>query len=296
MRLGPAAPDRDSARRGRPAAPGLEPVPDGIQHRFRPTAGRAAGLALLAGFGLALAHAGPGITAVAPLRRLAFPRLAGQGAADHVALTFDDGPDPAWTPRFLDVLDSRGVHATFFLLGSMVARAPGLAADLAAAGHELAVHGWDHRHLPLRTPAATRDDITRARDVVADAAGTEPRVYRPPYGVLTTTALATSRGLGMTTVLWTCWGQEWARGATPETVFSTLAAGLSGGATVLLHDSGTVTPGNPQGALGALPALLDECARRGLQVGPVAEHGLAWLSAPFFPPLSVLPGLAHHLP
>jgi peptidoglycan-N-acetylglucosamine deacetylase len=260
-------------------------ITDGAtSRRFRPTAGRVAGTALLAGFGLALAHAGPGITAVGPLRRLAFPRLAGQGAAGHVALTFDDGPDPAWTPQFLDVLDSRGVHATFFLLGSMVARAPGLAADLAAAGHELAVHGWDHRHLPLRTPAATRDDIARAYDVIADAAGTAPRVYRPPYGVLTAAALATARGLGLTTVLWTCWGQEWARGATPQTVFSRLATGLAGGATVLLHDSGAVTPGNPPGALGALPMLLDECARRGLQLGPVAEHGIVGPNYPFLPP------------
>jgi peptidoglycan-N-acetylglucosamine deacetylase len=276
-----------------PTAPGGEPVPrEALTRRFRPRAGETAGLALLAGFGLALAHAGPGITAVAPLRRLAFPRLAGQGATDHVALTFDDGPDPAWTPQFLDVLDSRGVRATFFLLGSMVARAPGLAADLAAAGHELAVHGWDHRHLPLRTPAATRDDIKRARDIIAEAAGTEPKVYRPPYGVLTTAALATARRLGMTVVLWTCWGHEWARGATPETVFSTLAARLGGGATVLLHDSGAVTPVNPPGALGALPMLLDECAQRGLQVGPVAEHGIVTPAYPFIPPPSVLPGLA----
>jgi peptidoglycan-N-acetylglucosamine deacetylase len=262
--------------RGGPATSEREPgTGDGIPRRFRPTAGGAAGMAVVAGFGLAAAHAGPGITAVLPVRRLAFPRLAGQGAAGHVALTFDDGPDPAWTPRFLDVLDARGVRATFFLLGSMAAQAPGLAADLAAAGHELAVHGWDHRHLPLRTPAATRDDIARARDVIAEAGRTVPRAYRPPYGVLTTTALTTARSLGMTTVLWTCWGREWARGATPETVFSVLAAGLAGGATVLLHDSGTVTPDNPPGALGALPMLLDECEQRGLRVGPVAEHGIA---------------------
>lgn len=166
------------------------------------------------------------------------------------------------------------MRATFFLLGSMVARAPGLAADIADAGHELGVHGWDHPYLLLRSPLRTRDEITRARDTIAGATGRVPRVYRPPYGVLTTAALQAARRLGMTTVLWTCWGREWASGATPESVMLVLATGLAGGATVLLHDSGAVTPDNPGPALGALPMLLDECARRGLGVGTVSEHGI----------------------
>src|SRR5258708_25393677 len=80
--------------------------------------GPAVHTAMVAAAGLAIAQAGPGITALGPVRRSVFPRLAGRGAADHVALTFDDGPDPAATPHFLDVLDSRGVQATFFLLVS----------------------------------------------------------------------------------------------------------------------------------------------------------------------------------
>jgi Polysaccharide deacetylase len=83
-----------------------------------------AALAGLVAAGLAVAHAGPGVTAIGPVRRRAFPRLAGLGRPDHVALTFDDGPDPASTPAFLDLLAARRVHATFFLLGSMVARSP----------------------------------------------------------------------------------------------------------------------------------------------------------------------------
>jgi peptidoglycan/xylan/chitin deacetylase (PgdA/CDA1 family) len=225
--------------------------------------------------GLAVVHAGPGVTALRPVRRRFFPRLAGLGHADHVALTFDDGPDPAWTPAFLETLATWRVRATFFMLGSMAARAPGLAAEVAAAGHEVGVHGWAHRYTVLRGPHALRDDIARAKDAVAAASGAEPRFYRPPYGVLSAGALAAAHGLGLTPVLWTCSGREWTAGATPGSVYASLASDLTGGTTVLLHDSDCTSPaGATAAALGALPRLLEECAGRGLRVGTVAEHGL----------------------
>jgi peptidoglycan/xylan/chitin deacetylase (PgdA/CDA1 family) len=224
--------------------------------------------------GLAVAHAGPGITGLGPVRRAAFPGLAGQGDPGHVALTFDDGPDPAATPRFAEVLASQGVRATFFLLGHMAARSPGLVADLAAAGHEIGVHGWEHRYLTLRGPRATREDMRRATEEIAAAAGTRPRLFRPPYGVLTGGALAAARHLGLTPVLWGAWGREWTAGSTPESVRATLTAGLHGGVTLLLHDSDCTSPaGSWRAALGALPLLLDDCASRGLAVGPLREHG-----------------------
>ena len=236
------------------------------------------GAVLAAGGALAVAHGGPGLTALAPVRRR-FPALAGAGAPDHVALTFDDGPDPRFTPRFLAALDARRVRATFFLLGPMVQAAPGLAAEIAAAGHEIGVHGWEHRYLTLRGPRATLDDIRRATELIEGAAGRRPRLFRPPYGVLTGGALAAARRLGLTPVLWGAWGREWVPGATPASVSASLAAGLHGGATVLLHDSDcTSPPGSARAALGALPRLLDACRDQGLDVGPLGQHG--WSGAP----------------
>jgi peptidoglycan/xylan/chitin deacetylase (PgdA/CDA1 family) len=227
--------------------------------------------------GLAVAHAGPGITALRPVRSAFCPLLSGQGARDHVALTFDDGPDPAATPLFLDVLRERGVRATFFLLGSQVSRTPRLAVDIADAGHEIGVHGWRHRYLPLRGPGATHADLASTKEIIAATAGVDPWLFRPPYGVLSTAGLVAAGRLGLTSVLWNCWGREWARGATPETVFQTLAGDLEGGVTVLLHDSDCTAPaGSAQAALGALGLLLDECERRGLRVGPLGEHGPHW--------------------
>jgi peptidoglycan/xylan/chitin deacetylase (PgdA/CDA1 family) len=228
--------------------------------------------ALAGGAALAVAQGAPGLTALAPVRRR-FPGLSGAGAADHVALTFDDGPDQAFTPRFLAVLAARRVHATFFVLGPMVQAAPQLAADIAAAGHEIGVHGWEHRYATVRGPGALHDDLARACDTIAMATGAVPRLYRPPYGVLSAGALIAARRLGLRPILWSSWGREWAPGATPESVQATLASTLGGGGTVLLHDSeATAPPGTAGAALGALPWLLDECGRRGLRVGPLAEH------------------------
>jgi peptidoglycan-N-acetylglucosamine deacetylase len=227
--------------------------------------------------GLAVFQAGPGVCGLGFVRRRFFPLLAGIGLADHVALTFDDGPDEVATPVVLDVLRERGVRATFFQLGSQVQAAPAMAEAVVAAGHELGVHGWAHRYLPLRGPAGTYDDLARARDAIAAVSGTTPWLFRPPYGVPSTAALLAARRLGMTPVLWSCWGREWAPGATPASVLETLTSDLAGGTTVLLHDSDCTSPaGSWRAGLGALPALLDECARRGLRVGPLSEHGPAW--------------------
>ena len=241
------------------------------------TGGRLRGLAIpgLTVAALTIAQGGPGITALGPVRRRLFRGLAGYGDPGHVALTFDDGPDPRSTPGFLDLLARRDIRATFFMLGSMVAAAPGLAAEVAAAGHEIAVHGWDHRYLTLRGPRDTFRDMARAREVIAETTGRVPAYVRPPYGVLSGGALLAAGRLELRPLLWTCWGREWAPGATPWSVARTLRRDLSGGGTVLLHDSDATSPyGSARAALGALPWLLDECARRGLAAGPAAGHGL----------------------
>ncbi len=225
--------------------------------------------------GIAIVQAGPGITGLAPVRDALFPGLAGMGHPDHVALTFDDGPDQELTPLFLNALAASGVRATFFLLGSRVAMMPRLAAEIVAAGHEVGVHGWEHRYLILRGPFGTYDDLARTVDVISAATESVPRLFRPPYGVLSGPALVAAGRLGLTTVLWSCWGREWTAGSTPATVFETLRADLRGGATVLLHDSDcTSRSGSAEAALGALPLLLQECQRRGLAVGTLGEHGI----------------------
>jgi peptidoglycan-N-acetylglucosamine deacetylase len=229
---------------------------------------RVTAAALLAG----VIHAGPALTVVNPLRRLVFPALAGIGDPDHVALTFDDGPDPASTPAFLATLRGAGVRATFFLLGRMLAGAPWLGRELIDAGHEVALHGWSHRLLLTRGPASTYDDLARGADLIAEVTGRPPRWYRPPYGVLSTAALVAVKRLALTPVLWTRWGADWTARATPASVLATLGHDLAGG-TILLHDSDcTSAPGSWQATLDALPTLIGQVRDQGLRLGPLGDH------------------------
>jgi peptidoglycan/xylan/chitin deacetylase (PgdA/CDA1 family) len=222
---------------------------------------------------LAAAHAAPVVSTFGPLRNRFMPRLSGRGRPDHVALTFDDGPDPRSTPHFLRLLAERQVCATFFLLGSEADRSPGLVREIAAAGHEIGIHGWQHRPLLLRGPRATYDDFSRVRDTVAAATGRQPTLFRPPYGVMSTAAHLATRRLGLTPVLWTCWGEDGRACATPQSVHRTVTTDLDGGGTILLHDSDcTSAPGAWRSALGALPRLLDTCQERGYGVGPLRDH------------------------
>jgi peptidoglycan/xylan/chitin deacetylase (PgdA/CDA1 family) len=225
--------------------------------------------------GAAIGHLLPAVTTWRGLRCWATPGLAGVGQPDHVALTFDDGPDPLSTPAILEQLDRLDWRATFFLLGPMVRRSPELARELAARGHEIGVHGDEHRSHLHRTPGAIRDDVARARDSIAEATGVEPVWFRPPYGALSAGSLAAARRLGLQTVLWTTWGRDWRAEATAATVVADVSDGLRPGATVLLHDSDcTSAPDSWRATLGALAPMADLFAGRGLTVGPLGEHGL----------------------
>ncbi|MET7763250.1 polysaccharide deacetylase family protein [Streptomyces sp. NPDC005355] len=228
---------------------------------------------------VAAAHIAPAGTWLSGPRRALFPALAGGGRPDHVALTFDDGPDPHATPRFLDVLDELAVRATFFVLGEDVMRYPRTTLEIAGRGHELAVHGWTHSRPWLPTVARDVREVAQAARAVRLVTGAVPRWYRPPYGILTGGRWLAAARAGLRPVLWSAWGRDWSADATPRSVLATVLRDLRGGATVLLHDSDrTAAAGCWRATLAALPALVAECRAAGLEVGPLADHGTRELS------------------
>jgi peptidoglycan/xylan/chitin deacetylase (PgdA/CDA1 family) len=187
-----------------------------------------------------------------------------------VALTFDDGPDPLSTPHFLDLLGRHGVRATFFVLGRHALGKKSLLRRMVAEGHELAVHGWTHRCVAVAGTTTLRAQVLLARDVVEELAGTRVRWYRPPYGVLTPRAGRVAASLGLEPVLWSAWGRDWERRATPERVLRTLRRDLAPGGTVLLHDTDrTASPGSWRVTLAATELLLGAAPA---PLGPLGEH------------------------
>ncbi|MEV0397964.1 polysaccharide deacetylase family protein [Polymorphospora rubra] len=235
-------------------------------------AGRLVGAPALLAAGL-LVHAAPVVTSLTGLRRRAFPALSGVGDPAGIALTFDDGPDRRSTPAFLRLLTELDVRATFFLLGRMLNRDPGLGREIVARGHEVAVHGWDHRCLLWRSPRSVYGDIARARDRIADATGAVPRWYRPPYGLLTAGALVTCRRLGLQPRLWTAWGRDWEAGGSATSVQRTVFRTLGAGGTVLLHDSDCASaPESWRATLRAVPGVVEWARERNLHVGPLHRH------------------------
>jgi peptidoglycan-N-acetylglucosamine deacetylase len=189
-----------------------------------------------------------------------------------VALTFDDGPHAEGTPAVLEELAREGATATFFLVGEQVVQRPALAREIVAAGHEVAVHGFRHTLLLRRRVAAVADDLDRAVDAIGEATGMRPTLYRPPYGILSSGALDHVRSRGWRPLLWSSWGRDWERRATPQSIARRATRGLGAGAVVLLHDSDAYSSaGSWRRTAGALPSVLEAVAALGLPASSVTQ-------------------------
>lgn len=185
-----------------------------------------------------------------------------------VALTFDDGPDPATTERFIAALgDSR---ATFFVLGMNVRRWPDLARAMAEAGHELGSHGDSHRTMTRVPPRGTLRELRQAQRTIVESTGVTPRFYRPPYGRFNLASWLETARLGMRRTLWTAGARDWEAEATPELIAERILSAATPGAILLLHDSDG-DPGAPEHTLAALPAILAGFRERGLRSVTLSE-------------------------
>jgi peptidoglycan/xylan/chitin deacetylase (PgdA/CDA1 family) len=156
-----------------------------------------------------------------------------------VALTFDDGPSPKWTPRVLQVLRQYRVRATFCLIGIEVAAHPALVAQIARDGHTLCNHTMRHdMHLATRSAAAIRADMAATSALITKASGgVRPRYFRAPGGRWSSAVVATARSLGMAALGWNVDPQDWLKPPAAHTV-GVVRSRCRPGSIVLLHDAG----------------------------------------------------------
>lgn len=163
-----------------------------------------------------------------------------------IALTYDDGPDPQTTPAVLDALGEHGLPATFFVLAEQAIAHPQVVRRIVEAGHELALHGWDHRRLsmlPLREALAS---VRRAREAVEQISGRPLTWFRPPYGAQTVPLALGVRAMGLDIVLWSAWARDWHDEPTAVLADRALAAAHPGG-ILLLHDAPAGIAAGPDG-------------------------------------------------
>jgi peptidoglycan-N-acetylglucosamine deacetylase len=201
--------------------------------------------------------------------RLALERRIERAA---VAVTFDDGPHPQGTPAVLDALAKQNARATFFLVGEQVDRHPTVAREIVDAGHEVALHCFRHTLLLRRRTGAVAADLDRALDSIGRATGQSPTLYRPPYGVLSSGALKLARRRGYRTMLWSTWGRDWERRATPSSIARRATRGLRPGDVVLLHDSDAYSSGESWcRTVAAVPSVLDAIAALGVPADSVTQ-------------------------
>ncbi len=156
-----------------------------------------------------------------------------------VALTFDDGPSPVWTPQLLDELKKADVRATFFMVGHHVREYPDIARRVAREGHTVANHGYAHSVILYYTPAEIEEEIKYTEHMIRETTGKTTTMFRPPKAWLRDSTKQKIRSMGYEVVLWSLNSKDWA-GFPYRWIVRYLAARVRGGDILLFHDSGNI--------------------------------------------------------
>lgn len=200
-------------------------------------------------------------------------RARGAGRPDEVAITFDDGPDPKWTPKILDILKERGVSAAFFVVGHQVEKHPEILRRIVDEGHEVGIHTYTHPDLSKVSEDRAKLEINATRCLIESVTGRKTIFFRPPYNAdasprtpeeLTSVRLAQS--MGYVTVAEDIDPEDWSEPGSDAILTRIQQQRRMGGNVVLLHDAG----GDRSQTVQALPAILDYLERRGDRVVSMA--------------------------
>ncbi|MFE7813850.1 polysaccharide deacetylase family protein [Streptomyces sp. NPDC057433] len=208
----PATPAAGAQAAGRPLKPSA--------YRLRPLTGHGSHQALL------------GRTQV---RSAPLLRVSGRGST--MVLTFDDGPDPRYTPDILDTLAAYDVRAMFFVCGEMVSPNKDLLARMADEGHVVGNHTWSHPLLTRLTRSRIRFEMERTSDIIEEGYGERPHWFRAPYGAWNRATFQLGAELGMEPLAWTVDTLDWTSPGT-RTIVDRVENGAAPGVVVLSHDAG----------------------------------------------------------
>jgi len=162
--------------------------------------------------------------------------VSGAPTAREIALTFDDGPNPPYTDRILDVLREEHAHATFFVVGRAAAAFPATTRRIVREGNAIGNHTWDHAHLIVESRANVRRELERTAAVIFRLTGVQTNLMRPPYGARDFAVISEAQKLGYRVVMWSVpLPRDWEQPGVATIVSRTVDA-ASDGSIAVLHD------------------------------------------------------------
>jgi peptidoglycan-N-acetylglucosamine deacetylase len=179
----------------------------------------------------------------------------GIGDARMISLTFDDGPDPRYTPELLALLKEYDAKATFFVVGKHVRNHPDLLREIVNQGHEVGVHGFHHLNAWYLSPWKTMREFLETASAIEAVTGQKPRYYRPPWGMFNAVTRLAGKRIGAIPVLWNVTCYDWRKGDQTAAITKRLMQRVGPGSVVLLHDSGGA-PNAPANTISALRQVL----------------------------------------
>lgn len=155
-------------------------------------------------------------------------------------LTFDDGPSPHTTPYLLEILEKENISATFFMIGSHVAKHPELVEQLSKSGHTIGNHSYNHLFMPLLPIRVLEEEIEEANKRIEEIVNFRPDFFRPPFGVADQRIADALKERGMTTVYWGAVSNDW-RPIGAERVIARTSRRMSHGTLIVLHEGGWIS-------------------------------------------------------
>lgn len=203
-------------------------------------------------------HATPSISPTSTASQIGASRSHSRHSPLVIALTFDDGPSPVYTPQVLSILQRYKVHATFFCIGEWVQLYPGLVQETFRTGNVIGDHSWSHPDLTRLSPYTVRWQLSSASAAIQYAIGSTPVLFRPPYGATDAAVMSVASQLGLLQILWTVDPRDWSRPGV-DAIVNIVLSHATNRSIILMHDGG----GDRSETVLALPLIISALQQRG---------------------------------